>query len=379
MDESKPPDPPDLLDSPSTAEDPFYDVSNDSSLAQFAEVACSVSRKRHVDDSIILPNRPPKQPKSNVARDRYSATDTGPFIVHVSRIESQPDSGTTLHPINFGLFLFKHKISNIIRDGVKRVGRNRVSVQFNSPQDANAFLSNHELIKNRYRAFIPSFNITRMGVVSGVPTDMTEDEAKTYLTVPPGCGQILKVRRISRKTLRNGISEWKPTETCVITFDGQVLPSRVFCFYTSLSVQQYIYPTIQCRKCCRFGHVEAVCRSKPRCSKCAQDHPGVGCDTPVSNANCVLCSGNHFANNKECPEYGRQRPSKKLWLIRPFLMRKPAKTFQPLYPDHMLVLLNRQHANPQRKRMLPRLLHSIKQLITPSSPLPEPLSRMAAL
>lgn len=63
-----------------------------------------------------------------------------------------------------------------------------------------------------------------MGVVSGVPVDMSEEDAMIYITVPIGCGKILKVRRINRKSLKDGIPEWKATETCVITFDGQVLP-----------------------------------------------------------------------------------------------------------------------------------------------------------
>uniref|UniRef100_A0A2A4J5G1 Endonuclease/exonuclease/phosphatase domain-containing protein n=1 Tax=Heliothis virescens TaxID=7102 RepID=A0A2A4J5G1_HELVI len=205
------------------------------------------------------------------------------------------------------MFLFNNNIANIVRDGVKRVGRNRVSVEFASPQDANAFLINSILTKNSYVATIPSFNITRMGVVTGVPHDMSDEEAMNYLSVPSGCGEILKVRRIKRKNYRDGVLEWTPTETCVITFDGQVLPKRIYCFYTSLPVEQYIFPTIQCRKCCRFGHVEAICRSKPRCSKCGHDHPGDGCNIAEADAFCVLCAGNHFANSKACPELGRQK------------------------------------------------------------------------
>jgi len=149
-----------------------------------------------------------------------------------------------------------------------------------------------------------------MGVISGIPTDMTEDEVMTYVEVPKGCGKILKVRRINRKVITEGTVEWKPTGTCVVTFDGQTLPNRVFCGYTSLAVSQYIYPTIQCRKCCRFGHVEAICRSKSRCFKCSQEHQYNECDVSPSEAFCVLCSGSHFANSRSCPEYTRQKAIK---------------------------------------------------------------------
>lgn len=314
MDKSKPPDPPDI---PSTPLSNFSPSPTPNPLSQFADVVCNLetqtpasqsnTRKRPGNEDGET-NRPSKQPRTHVGRVRYSVLDKGPFIVHVSRQETQPNAGTVLHPVSFGRFLANNNISNIT--GIKRVGRNRVSVEFTSPQDANAFLANSTLGLHLYEAAIPSFNITRMGVVSGIPTEFSEDEVKTYLKVPAGCGPVLKIRRLNRKVSKDGISEYRPTETCVITFDGQVLPKKIFCFYTALPVEQYIYPTIQCRKCCRFGHVESLCRSKPRCIKCGNDHPGDGCSISESEAFCVLCSGSHFANSKACPEYGRQRSIK---------------------------------------------------------------------
>ncbi|XP_047029957.1 uncharacterized protein LOC124637491 [Helicoverpa zea] len=341
MDRNKPPDPdpPDISLAPPSPNYP---------LSQFADVVCSIAdsqipshsdsqssshqngRKRSGDNNNAPNHIPSKQQRNQIGRNRYSATDKAPFIVHVSRLESQPNSGTTLHPVTFGMFLVNNRIGNIVRDGVKKVGRNRVSVEFSSPQDANSFLINGILSKNSYVAIIPTFNITRMGVVTGVPTDLTEEEAMNYLTVPSGCGQILKVRRISRKIFRDGVTEFKPTETCVITFDGQVLPTRIYCCYTSLPVSQYVYPTIQCRKCCRFGHVESICRSKPRCSKCGHDHPGDGCNISEGEAFCVLCSGNHYANSKSCPELGRQKAIKNIMAEKSLSYAEVSKTIPPV-------------------------------------------------
>ena len=237
MDQNKPPDP----DPPDISA--YAPLSPNYPLSQLADVACSIAdsqtlstsntRKRSGDDANIGVSTPPsKQQRNLVGRSRYSATDKAPFIVHVSRLEPQPNAGTSLHPVTFGIFLQKHNITNVVRDGVKKVGRNRVSVEFKSPQDANSFIINSILHKNCYVASIPTFNITRMGVVTGVPTDLNEEEAQKYLQVPSGCGEILKVRRISRKVVIDGVTEFKATEPCVLTFDGQVLPQRAFCCYT---------------------------------------------------------------------------------------------------------------------------------------------------
>lgn len=245
------------------------------------------------------------------ARLKYSTLDKGPYVVHVSQIENDVKSGTTLHQIKFGLFLLKNNITNVLPDGVKRIGRNRVAVVFKSPEDANAFVTNPILEKYKYQAVIPLFNITRMGVVRDVPIDMTDEQVCNEITVPYGCGKVIKVRRLNRKVINNdGEPEWKPRPTVVLTFDGQVLPKRVYMCYNSLEVEQYLYPTIQCFNCCRFGHTRTQCRSKPRCFKCAQDHPGDGCD--VCDAYCINCYGDHLATSKDCPEYNRQRAIKVL-------------------------------------------------------------------
>lgn len=78
--------------------------------------------------------------------------------------------------------------------------------------------------------------------------------------------------------------------------------------YTSLPVELYIYPTIQCYKCCRYGHTKVNCRSNPRCYKCSKDHFGENCTADDDYAvTCCLCKGSHFATSKTCPEHLRQR------------------------------------------------------------------------
>ncbi|KAJ8716397.1 hypothetical protein PYW07_003024 [Mythimna separata] len=287
------------------------------------------NRKRVAGSPPAISDIPTKIPKSVTGRLTYTKKDNPPYIVHVS-LKHDQTSGTVLQPIKFGMFLTKNNVSNVRLDGIKRIGRNRVSVEFKSHQDANSFLNNSILPKNDYVAAIPQFNITRMGIVRDIPVEWSEDDVIANIQVPEGCGPIIKARRMSRKVSSSGVTEWKPTQTVVLTFDGQVLPKRVISFYSSLPVERYTYPTILCYHCCRFGHTRTLCRSKPRCFKCGENHPGDGCDVSKESSFCVSCTGNHFANDSACPELGRQKSIKALMSEKSISYVEASRVFPPV-------------------------------------------------
>ncbi|KAL0892980.1 hypothetical protein ABMA27_014648 [Loxostege sticticalis] len=287
------------------------------------ECQCSVNSDNVLRDSNMTFVPPPptvKKPKENlsnnpavnsltgnlpmenvsnnpVARPSYVASDLAPYVVHIQKVSSEPNENLTVHPVTFGFFLKKNGIKNIIDGSLKKIGRNH----------ANSFIDCGALKVNNYKAFIPTFNVTRMGVVRGVPTEWSEEDIVNNISVPIGCGKILKARRLKRKTIINGTAQFNPIETVVLTFDGQVLPKRVFLCFNSLPVDLYIYPTIQCYHCCRYGHVKNQCRSTPRCYKCGLGHSGESCSVEEESITCCLCSGPHMANSKACPEFTRQR------------------------------------------------------------------------
>lgn len=240
----------------------------------------------------------------------YTNDDKGPFIIHVSREVADPSAGTSIRAIQFGQFLHKNKISSIINDGVKNVGRNRISVEFSTFKSANDFLTNPILEMAKYKTNIPTYNVTRMGLTKGVPVDWSMNEFVESLVLPSGCGKVLKARRLNRKTINEGTVTWVPTLTVVLTFQGQVLPERIFSYHTSLPIEPYKLPTIMCLNCCRYGHTKTQCRSKPRCFKCSQNHTGESCHVPIDKSTCLHCSGCHFATDKDCPEFSRQQSIK---------------------------------------------------------------------
>ncbi|KPJ07796.1 hypothetical protein RR48_12638 [Papilio machaon] len=246
------------------------------------------------DHSLPGPSNISSKDPTQIGRATYDANDHGPFIIHVQKIQSADDDGVTLHPVVFGRYLKKNLVQNIVNGSLKRIGRNKMTISFNHYTDANNFLSSNSLAMNKMKAFIPTFNVTRMGLVRGVPTEWSPEDIIENTNVPIGCGQILKVRRLNYKVKINNTPTWKPSQTVVFTFDGQVLPKRVFMCYNSMPVKLYIYPTIQCFNCCRFGHTKVQCRSKPRCYKCGQAHTGDTCKVEEDSGSCCLCSGMHL-------------------------------------------------------------------------------------
>lgn len=326
-----PPEPPDKNNSPELFE---YSSILSAPLASFHEI--ENSRKRSKPDDLIIDNDtadgpPSKYPKQNVTRCNYLASDKAPFLVHVSRKESNSNSGSVLHPLKFGQFLFDAKIPNILSNGIKRVGRNKVSVEFKTPQDANHFLLNPLLLQSGFIATIPSYNISRIGLVREIPSDWSPETVMETVKVPSGCGKIIKVRRINKKVVVNGVPEWHPTQLVALTFDGQILPDHVYCCYSSLKVEIYRFPTVQCYNCCRYGHTKTQCRSKPRCFKCAENHSSDTCSIASIDAVCILCSGNHFATNKNCPEYIRQTEIKHIMADRNMSYQEASRQVAPSY------------------------------------------------
>lgn len=248
--------------------------------------------------------------KSLPYRSLYESHDAAPFIVHITKTTTSPDQNLTLHPVTFGSLLKKVNFENVVNGSLKKIGRNKLSLSFSNYKSANNFLLNEYIKSQNYKVFIPSSNIIRMGIIRGVPKEWLPEDIIENISVPVGCGNILKVRRLKRKIVINNIVKFEDTETVVLTIDGQILPKRVFMCYTAMPVDLYIFPTIQCYNCCRYGHIKDQCRSKPRCFKCGNDHSGSLCLIDDDDVHCCNCKGHHYATDKKCPEFERQKSIK---------------------------------------------------------------------
>ena len=247
----------------------------------------------------------------NNSKLSYNECDKAPYTVYVSKLEENPSSGFTLKVLKFAQFLHKHNIKGISEGGIKALGRNKLSIEFRSAHDANSFVVSSILSENNYTAIIPRFQVTRMGVVRDVPTDWSLEDLVAGIETPQNCGEVVRARRLNFKNKKEDIATWSPSSTVVLTFSGQVLPEKVYCYNASLPVSIYHLPTIQCRNCLRFGHISSQCRSKPRCYRCAEPHPGDSCVVHEEFFKCFLCEGgNHKATDTQCPEHSRQKSIK---------------------------------------------------------------------
>lgn len=247
---------------------------------------------------------PTTSPSQTTAR-LYNNIDRPPFITHVTKVSNE-GKPSTLYDVDFGHFLFKHKIKPVW-NGVKSVGRNRLSVEFKTAAEANSFVKSDVAKKNSYNVFIPTYQVTKLGVTKGIPQHWTIEDILENITVPQGFGKVIKARRLNYRFSTGTSIEWKPSQSVVLTFDSKDLPQSVTMFHVSLPVELYVFPTVQCYKCCRFGHTKNLCRSEPRCFKCGSSHSGDSCDKAEENYKCLNCSGNHMSISKSCPELSRQR------------------------------------------------------------------------
>lgn len=78
-------------------------------------------------------------------------------------------------------------ITNIARNDIKetkKLSRGKISVELKSATAANNLIQSELLKVQNLRAFIPAFKKIRIGVVKGVPTDLSEKEIKEATESP---------------------------------------------------------------------------------------------------------------------------------------------------------------------------------------------------
>ncbi|XP_024085054.1 uncharacterized protein LOC112127826 [Cimex lectularius] len=230
-------------------------------------------------------------------KNRYKPTDSGPFYVFVESIDLNAGN---IHPMKLGKIIWNSntRISKHIQN-ISVSGRNRLKIETDNYESANALCSNELFNANNLYPYISTFFTQKRGIIRNVSTDFSTDELIAGIKSPI---PVVSVRRFTKKSQdENGQMKIFQLSTCLVTFDSQHLPEFINIFGMRCRVDAFIPPIRQCFNCLRYNHTKDQCRSRNRCINCGQSHPESDCEG--TEPFCAHCSGKHKSNDRNCPVY----------------------------------------------------------------------------
>lgn len=243
------------------------------------------------------------------------------YKVNVRNVGKSP-----INRIGFMKMLSRQNVKNITTS--KKVSWNTLCLHFSSRDDANNFTKQDFLGKSGYEAYIPAYYRSVVGVIKGVPVDLTANEIFDAIS---NNENILKIERMTRK-LKNGHRDY--SLNIKVTFNLTILPKRVSIYHGLEKVEPYIQSVLQCMGCLSYGHQIYACKAQNRakCLRCgSEDHEKSECT--ASRPSCAHCKGEHEANFKECVERKRQENIKILMSGKNLSYREVLEQF-PTYTSH---------------------------------------------
>ncbi|XP_030750912.1 uncharacterized protein LOC115878528 [Sitophilus oryzae] len=200
---------------------------------------------------------------------KYTYKDSGPYLVIVETSKEDEEVtqnlGNLLHPMCLERWLKEFGIIGVNK--VSRKGKNRVGIEFSSWNAANELFSSKLLKERNPEAYIPPSLVSCKGVARGVYKNIEMEEIVSERRTGP---KIIEARRLQRKIIVDGTAKYIDTESVIITLEGKIIPRSIKIEYCEVRVDVYVSPVIMCFNCMRYGHSKTQCRSKQRCSKCAE-------------------------------------------------------------------------------------------------------------
>ena len=184
---------------------------------------------------------------------------------------------------------------------LRSVNKYKIGITFDLSNNANVFLQNKKLLDElNMKATIPAMDTEVTGVLTSVPTDLSNKKIFTMIGSSRG---VIQVRRFMRRVRNDGGEvSYQPTQTVAVTFASTELPQYVYLDSWRHEVNVYIPPVKQCLQCMKYGHIAKYCRNSMVCSICSQSHHFKACTEDPKNAKCCNCGGNHIAISNTCPQ-----------------------------------------------------------------------------
>ena len=260
----------------------------------------------HVDKGKLKRKKPPPSEEASGLIKKTSPEDLNtsnvtlmypPFHIGTAVVEVKIKNELKKKTKNQNLMFIAKTISSLKAGATNMSPRSFgcAEITFPNKDYANAFVSSEEVGKRGLQAFIPRHRLEKTGLIN--VTEIINE------SISP-C-KITKATRLNRKAITLEGIEWVPSETVLVTFEGNTLPEyfKIFGLY-NIKVHVYVEPLKMCRNCYRYGHTTKRCRSYKICAGCGsnpliENHK---CNESMCNK-CLHCQGNHYIFSRECGHY----------------------------------------------------------------------------
>lgn len=181
-------------------------------------------------------------------------------------------------------------------------GKSQLLVKFSTTADANRLINHPTVLDEiKCKATLSVPQSSNRGIVRGVPIELGEDELLEELNRHPNI-KVLATTRVTVTQQDGEAGQKVPTQSVILDFPGQSIPSTVYFFQAVRTVQVYITKPMLCYKCHRFGHIAKQCKSRLAfCGHCTLNHDTRECPKRKDEPLCVNCEGAHSPRSLQCP------------------------------------------------------------------------------
>jgi len=139
-------------------------------------------------------------------------------------------------------------------------------------------------------------------VIHGVPKHLMENIEEFMANIE--CANRIKVKRIA-PLIKNARNPNAPTQSIEVFTESPEEANA--CIDDMVIIERRLYNSEryipqcqikQCFNCQAYGHKADICKKKPKCGKCAQEHETRNCTS--EEVKCVNCKEAHFAWHHQC-------------------------------------------------------------------------------
>lgn len=257
----------------------------------------------------------------------YTHQDSAPYRIYVElkkKDEARRINKFSLGSMIRGMNEYRRHVTDM-----KYVGNNKILVFVNSFLKANSLMELLNKEDTIYKAYVPRHLVTVTGVISGIPTEIKEEEIEADIESEY---PVVGVRRLTRFVDGDRVQ----TTRVSITFRAHDLPKQVKIFCCRSSVRPFFQKVVICTKCLRFNHREQNCRGSKRCSKCTKQHETQDeFDNCKEEVKCASCrKSGHNTLDPKCPEKHREEKIKNM-MARKCVTYTEARDMYPVVMENM--------------------------------------------